>query len=258
MGARVQIGIDGAWLTRQSELEPFRHAWAVWDLARFPERVEFRTLEEDGRPTAYLLLWHGSPNVTVVHWVGDEHDPGPLLESLPPRPIVAVVPERVASRVVERRGPASARPILAMVFDIGTPVPPVPKHRARRLVPGDRSQLEEFARRYPDTFTSPYATLDPAHEPLFGAFEDEALVAVARAQVALPTVWVIGGIYVRADRRGQYFGADVTRVAVAAALATGALPTLYVREDNVPARRIYEPMGFRPVDRRIWIEAPPQ
>ena len=61
MGARVQMGIDAGWLTRLSEADPFRHAWAVWDREKFPERVEFRTLEEDGRPTAYLLLWHERP-----------------------------------------------------------------------------------------------------------------------------------------------------------------------------------------------------
>ncbi|MCI4340654.1 MAG: hypothetical protein L3J73_05260, partial [Thermoplasmata archaeon] len=66
MTARVENGIDGSWLERLSSVDPVRHAWAVWDRQQFPEKVEFRTLYEDDVPTTYLLIWRGSPKVTIV------------------------------------------------------------------------------------------------------------------------------------------------------------------------------------------------
>ncbi len=255
MAARVETGIDGAWLERLSAADPVRHAWAVWDRRVFPEKVEFRTLIEDGEPTAYLLIWHGSPKVTVVHWIGTARDPGPLLDALPPRPLIAVVPEALASEVVTRRGPARTGIVHWLAFDLGAAVPNVPARRARRLGPEDRGDLAELARRNPDVLTAPYAISDPAKEPVFGAFDWGRLGSVARAQVTLPAVWVIGGVFTVPELRGRHLGTDVTRVAVRAALEAGSRPSLFVREENTRARRIYEKLGFRLFERRVWVDA---
>ncbi|MCI4361170.1 MAG: hypothetical protein L3J91_05655 [Thermoplasmata archaeon] len=106
MEARVEDGIDAAWLEQLREADPVRHAWAVWDRLTFPDKVEFRTLYEDRAPTAYLIIWHGSPKATVVHWIGTAKDPSLLLNALPRRPLVATVPVDLALEVERRRGPA--------------------------------------------------------------------------------------------------------------------------------------------------------
>ena len=255
MTARVEPGIDGAWLDRLSASDPVRHAWAVWDRRTFPEKVDFRTLYEDGVPTAYLLIWRGSPKVTVVHWIGEARDPVPLLDALPPRPLIVVGPEPLAEAFAQRRGPARVGRIHWLAHDLATPVSAVPSRRARRLGSEDRGDLAEIARRHPDPLTAPYATADPAREMIFGAFDWGRLGAVARAQVTLPSVWVIGGIFTVPNLRGRHLGTDVTRTAVRAALDAGARPTLFVREENAPARRIYEQLGFRLFDRRVWVDA---
>jgi GNAT superfamily N-acetyltransferase len=255
MSARVENGIDGAWLARLSAEDPVRHAWAVWDRLVFPDRVEFRTLVEDGVPTAYLLIWHGSPKLRVVHWIGAAKDPRPLLDAFPPRPLIAVVPESLGIDVERRCAPSKAGLVRWMEFDPGRSVPPVPPRRARRLVPSDQADLRQLARNHPDVLTQPYAQADLAREPTFGAFDWGRLGAVARAQVALPTVWVIGGVFTVPELRGRHLGTDVMHVAVRAALDAGARPSLFVREENAPARRIYERMGFRLFERRVWIDA---
>jgi len=195
MSTRVEPGIDAAWLERLAASEPLRHAWAVWDRMKFPDRVEFRTLFEDGVPTAYLLFWHGSPKVPMVHWVGSPKDPGPLLDALPPRPVSVVAPESLALAIERRRAPARIAFVHWMAFEPGTPVEPVPERRARRLAAPDQPALAALARQHPDVLTTPYATADPSKEPIFGAFDWGRLGGVARAQVALPKVWVIGGVY---------------------------------------------------------------
>ena len=255
MTGRVLPGIDGPWLDRISRQDPVEHAWAVWDRANFPDRVEFRTLYEQGHPSAYLLLWHGSPKLTVVHWVGTAQDPGPLLEALPARPMIGWLPEEVAASVAAARAPATVVPVLRLVFPADAPVPPPPSSGARRLTPGDRPQMVDLARRFPDdAMASAYANADPSYAPIFGTFEGPSIVSIARAQVALPRVWIVGGVFTTPERRGRHLATDVTRVAVRAALAAGAIPALYVREDNAPARRIYEGLGFQPTARRSMVE----
>jgi len=255
MSARVENGIDGAWLARLSTEDPVRHAWAVWDRLMFPDRVEFRTLLEDGAPTAYLLIWRGSPKVTVVHWLGSTKDPGPLLDALPQRPLIALVPEALAIEVERRRGPARIGFVHWMAFEPGRPVEAVPQRRARRLAPSDLADLVGLAQRHPDVLTAPYAHADLAREPTFAAFDWGRIGAVARAQVALPAVWVIGGVFTVPELRGRHLGTDVMRAIVRAALDAGARPSLVVREENTPARRIYESLGFRLFERRVWVDA---
>ena len=255
MAAAITAGIDGEWLRRMAEGDPVRHAWALWDLERFPDRVEFATLREDGDPTAYLLIWRGAPRVAVVHWVGESRDPQLLLAALPPRPLIAVVPEALGPAVVQRRGPAKLSAVLLMRHERGFPVPAARDGVARRLGPADTDALRAFGRAYPDLLTAPYASLDPGRERLFGAFHEGRLAAVARAQVTLPAVWVIGGVYTAPGRRGLGLGFEVTRATVLAALSAGAIPALYVKEENVPAVRIYERLGFRLLERRAWIDA---
>jgi GNAT superfamily N-acetyltransferase len=255
MVARVESGIDGAWLARLSEADPIRHVWAVWDRLMFPDRIEFRSLYEDGDPTAYLLIWHGSPKVTVVHWIGTARDPRPLLDALPARPLIANVPVDIAGQVQQRCAPAKLGIVHLMAFELGRPLPAVPTNRARRLLPSDLPALTALAERHPDALTTPYLKADLARESVFGAFDWGRLGAVARAQVALPGTWVIGGVFTVPDLRGRHLATDVTQTAARAALEAGARPTLYVRDDNAPARRIYEKLGFQPFDRRALVEA---
>jgi GNAT superfamily N-acetyltransferase len=254
MPGRVESGIDERWFAQLSEADPIRHVWAVWDRLMFPDRIEFRTLYEDGAPTTYLLIWHGSPKVTVVHWVGTARDPRSLLDALPARPLVANVPESLASEVEKRRGPARVGVVHLMAFELGRPVAAVPPNRARRLLPSDLPALTSFAERHPDPLTTPYLQADLSKEAIFGAFDWGRLGAVARAQVALPGTWVIGGVFTVPELRGRHLGTDVTQAALRAALEVGARPTLYVRDDNAPARRIYSQLGFRPFDRRALVE----
>jgi GNAT superfamily N-acetyltransferase len=255
MASRVEPGIDGTWLRRVAADDPIRHAWAVWDLERFPDRVEFRTHVRDGTPVAYLLIWRGSPPLTVVHWIGSTEAPGALLAHLPARPVLAVVPEALGPEVARLRSPAKVSTVLLMAFELGTPLVPVRERRARPLTINDIEGLRELARRHPDALTAPYAAADPGREWIFGAFHEGRLVSAARAQVALPSVWIIGGVFTAPEVRGLGYGTDVLSVAVAAALGEGARPALFVKEENAPARRIYEELGFRPIERRAWVDA---
>ncbi len=254
----VSPAMDRRWLEEQAAHDPVGHAYALWDLDYAPDRVEFRVLRENGIPTAYLLIWRGLP-VPMVHWVGPE-EPAPLLEELPPRPLIAVVPPALAEVVARRRAPARVYPVRLMARDPHITSLPAPNPAVRRLGPDDQERLEAFAGREEDRIARGYGRVrlsasQSIPNAIWGAFDGEALVGVASTQVKLPAVWVLGGIYVRPDRRNRGLGRDLTAAAAAEAEAIGARCALYVREDNAPACRAYERVGFTTLARRIWVDA---
>ncbi|MDF0531582.1 GNAT family N-acetyltransferase [Tsukamurella sp. 8F] len=57
----------------------------------------------------------------------------------------------------------------------------------------------------------------------------------------------IQGVWVRPDLRGQGLGATGTAAVAAAVLRQGRIPSLYVNDFNVSARKAYQRIGFREV-----------
>src|SRR5208283_5157526 len=75
-----------------------------------------------------------------------------------------------------------------------------------------------------------------------------------RAAVRLKDVWLVGGVFVDPGVRGRGVGRVLVEAAVASAREARARVGLYVREDRLEARRLYEQLGFRPVGRRTWLD----
>lgn len=249
----VEDGIDRGWLRALGERAPLLHAFAQWDLEHAPDRVRFVTFRRAGAPRAYLLVWLGHPRVPVVHWPiaaeGDER----LAEALPPRPLIAVVPPEAVPAVERARGPIATYSVTGLVRH---PEPlPDPTARARRLRAADVDALRALAGERPPALLAPYAVLDPEREPAWGVFEGARLVGVARAQVVLPSIWVIGGVFTVPDRRNRGIAAATTAAVARAAEQAGASAGLWVREENTAAQRVYRRLAFAPVARRVWVDA---
>lgn len=247
----VSHAIDGVWLAELAAKDPVEHAFAVWDLQHFADRIEFRVLQRDDRPVAYLLLWRGGKGAVSVHWAGATEGAEPLLAELPARPFVAILPDPFGPIAAERHGPAQLYGVSLRVCR----EPPPTTGAARRLVPSDSAELDQLARDYPQPLTSAYLGMPLDREYVAGVFEKERLVSVGRAQVRLPTVWMIGGIFTRPEARGRRYGRDVTALLANEAARTGAVTSLYVRDGNAPAEAIYDRLGFLPVGHRIWVDA---
>jgi GNAT superfamily N-acetyltransferase len=245
-------GLDRAWLEGQAEIDPIAHAWARWDLDHEPGRYRLVSLLRDGQTAGYLLVWYGGV-VPHVHWVSTDPADGLLALGLPQRPVVAIVPERVATPVREKLEATKSFPLDTLVCEGRTLSPPDP--RVRRLGSGDAPALADLVQRNPGRDTYGYVGLNASRVPVWGGFEGGRLVAVARIAVQLRAVWIIDGVFTDPEFRGRGLGREVTAAATAEALASGARAALYARADNTPAQTIYREVGYRPVDRRIWIDA---
>ena len=166
-----------------------------------------------------------------------------------------MVPEPIGGEVARLRGPATVSNVLLMACD--RPIPPdqLAPGLGRRLDRRDTPMLRELADRHPSVLTIPYAGADPEIEPIYGVVDQGRLVSVARITAASPRAWIIGGVFTVAEARGRGYAREATRAAVAATVMAGARPALFVNEENVPARRVYERLGFVARERRAWVDA---
>ena len=254
-GVELRPTIDRAWLEAESARHPLAHAFALWDLERTPDRVRFFTAVEHDVPVGYLLVWLGHPTATIVHWVGTHPATRGLADLLPHRPLVAIVPQEVRDLVLAARGPAHEYSSLQMARTSAPTTPPsAGAPGVRVLARADVPALAAWARRQPDPVVGTYPYLDPEADRIWGAFEGSRLVGAVHAEVRLPRVWVLGGVYVEPGSRGKGIGRELVLAAVRAGESTGARIGLYVREDRDEARRLYEGLGFRTVDRRVWLD----
>jgi ribosomal protein S18 acetylase RimI-like enzyme len=251
----VRPTIDRAWLERAAAADPFPHAYALWDLDQYPDRVRFVSALRGDRTTGYLLIWPGRDAV-VVHWFGAKEEAPLLAEQLPPRPLILVVSDEVRAEVERLRGPVVSYPVLLLVAPpgAGSPIPPTGGH-SRRLTGDDRAALRALTDGPKEMVAMGYSAVDPGQEVVWGVFEEGELCGAARASVTLPSVWVLSGVFVHPSKRGRGLGHTLVRAVLDDARRAGVPVGLYVREDQRAARAVYDRAGFRLRDRRTWMDA---
>jgi GNAT superfamily N-acetyltransferase len=252
-GIELRPTIDRGWLTRAADAEPVEHAYALWDLDRHPGRVRFLSAVRAGETIGYFLLWPGPGGVPIVHAYTPAASIGPLVEQLPRRPVVAIVPPATVPAVREARGPGREFPerILHRPWRMsgGSDAPGV-----RRLGAADVESVTAWAHRQAAPETAEYIGLDLGDEVAWGAFDRGRLVGVARAEIRLPHEWVVAGVFVEPAARGRGHGATLVDAAVRAAGLAKASVGLFVRDDRPAARRLYARHGFVEVGQRVWMD----
>lgn len=246
--------LDRDWLEAAARADPVAHAYALWDLDHEPDRIRVVSAVLRSTTLGYLLIWIGNPAGLVVHWVGEDPRLEVLAGRLPARPLIAIVPEPFVAAARDARGPVREFPVLSMIADAPS-AGPIPEREVRRLKREDRARLVDWAGRQESGMVDEYPALDPDREEIWGAFDGDRLLGVCRAAVRRPDVWILGGVFVETAARGEGWGRSLVATALRAAAHAGAPLALYVREDRTPARLLYESLGFRPIGRRVWIDA---
>jgi predicted GNAT family acetyltransferase len=78
-------------------------------------------------------------------------------------------------------------------------------------------------------------------------------VALAARRPATAGVSRIGPVYTLPAARGHGYGSAVTAHAARGILDEGAIPVLYADLANRTSNKIYQAIGFRPVDDRLSV-----
>ena len=154
--------IDRGWLERAALTDPVAHAYALWDLDRYPDQVRFVSAVRGETTVGYLLIWLGRGTAPIVHWFGDPTDARNLAEGMPPRPLVAIVPEELRRDVERLRGPVESRPLLLLVADPGAGAAgDAAPTTVRKLTGADRAELVAWATGRSELVVTEYPYLDP-------------------------------------------------------------------------------------------------
>ncbi len=258
----ITEGIDRRWLMEAFHRDPVSHAFAAWDLEYEMDRVRFVAYGRPGSTLAYLLIWLGTPAQPLVHWVGPPQESLPLAERLPPRPLSVAGTPSVVEAVTGTRGPCTVTSLLRLTARPVGPVPMSDDPRVRPALGSDADRLRAWASDHPDPMARGYAQFDPARysaqpyprDVVWAAFHGDRVVGAASAVVRLPSIWTLTSIYVDPFARGEKLGTALTARGLEASRRAGALAQLNVRENNAPARRVYERLGFVEHDRVVLVE----
>ena len=146
------------------------------------------------------------------------------------------------------------RPMLRMILD-SEHYRPADHRKAVQLGPSHLPSVRKLYEEGPPEFFLDQMLTDGIY---YGIFEEFGLVSVAGTHIVAHDYGVggLGNVYTRADRRSCGYATLVTS-AVSGHLLYSGITTiiLNVREDNDPAIRVYERLGYKPYCRYFELTA---
>jgi len=126
-------------------------------------------------------------------------------------------------------------------------------HRATRLRP---EHLEDLIELYGEASRTYFTPERLAREIYFGIYVDDRIVSAAGTHVrsADAGIAAVGNVLTRIQHRDRGMATSVSSAVTEAALAEHRDVVLNVRQNNVPAIRVYERLGYR--THATFIEGP--
>jgi ribosomal-protein-alanine N-acetyltransferase len=222
-------------------------AYALGDLAS-PEWERCEWHVAPGDPPALLLLYRGFA-VPVLFAFGPPAAVRALLPDLDELEVALSVRPEIEPVVRECFAVCDDTPMWRMLFDPAR-FPGGRAGAAERLTAAD---LPAVRRLYADGAAQGIAPdcfqAEMLHRGVFyGIREGAELTAVAGTHLVVPaeSVGAVGNVYTRSDQRGRGLATRVTGAVTAELLGLGIETiVLNVDQENAPAIRVYERLGYR-------------
>lgn len=111
----------------------------------------------------------------------------------------------------------------------------------------DTSHIGQLVELFGDEGADAFSSSQVAAGVFFGIFDNHQLVSAAGTHLISPTyrLAAVGNIYTHPDYRGRGYGTQVTSAVVSKLISLGIDDiVLNVEQDNVPANRLYDKLGF--------------
>lgn len=207
---------------------------------------------------AIVLLYRGLEPVILAAY-GEPEGVCAILAAIPcPAEVYMLVPETLGEAVQGLYALQQPHREWRMVLEVTAfQAPACPD--VQRILP---EQAEALAALYaqaaePGETVVAFSPAQIAQGRFFGVWQEGVLIAAAGTHIWSPAedVVAVGNVFTQPAQRGRGLATQCTGAVVAAALAAGVRTVvLNVREDNAPAIRVYERLGFRRYAR--FIEGP--
>jgi RimJ/RimL family protein N-acetyltransferase len=214
-----------------ADLDPANVDAAHWWLARRGRDVVAAALLVEIMPFRPCFAMGGSDGLaSIFHELREPR----LILAVPPRGRPAIEQTYRFERVDVMRRMAVA----AASFRPRAP------ERPSRLGPG---QLEDLVELYGEASRSYFTRERLAREIYFGIYDGSRIVSAAGTHVrsAEAGIAAVGNVLTRLGHRDRGLATSVTSAVTEAALAEHRDVVLNVRQENVPAIRVYERLGYQ-------------
>jgi ribosomal protein S18 acetylase RimI-like enzyme len=234
-------------------------AYALGDLddAFWPQSM-FYGARRNGELAAIVLFYRGFDPVVLVTFGELDGVRAILADIRLPDEIYYVLPGEMAAPLSERYDCPNRHHEWRMVLDAGSFHAP-PLGGVTRIVPEQADQLAALYRcaAEPGETVVAFSPRQIAHGVFYGVWEGGVLVATAGTHVwsVAEGVAAVGNVFTQPECRGRGYATWCTGAVARDALAAGLdAVVLNVRDDNAPAIRVYEKLGFRCY--HLFIEGP--
>jgi len=162
-------------------------------------------------------------------------------------------------KVLEKAFTFTASHVVEYMIAKRTEARPAIRHKLRKLTSDDayayatlRTPLEGGQEPSGDELQAARGLI--ATNSVHGIFMDKRLVATAASHVKLPEGWAIGGVFTHPNYRGTGMATSTTSAVMQEAFGLTQSVVLFVRSDNLPAKRVYDKLGFKKYRERVWLD----
>jgi GNAT superfamily N-acetyltransferase len=222
-----------------------RHIFTIYDLKHMRDKTRVWLALENNEIRGYLFEF----DKRIVHTHGTTESLTKLLQFIDlNEPVLIVEPHHVAEvtrffQPVEPADAASKGKITTYLVMKTTAenFKPVIRHRVKKLGPEDFNEVlerfgEEWEKRVKDAVYRGMA---------YGAYENDALTSIATTPEIIDNIAFVRGVHTIPSSRGRGLATSAVSALVREWIRLGKEAALWVAEDNIPARRIYEKIGFQ-------------
>lgn len=236
--------------------DPARHALVLQNLTEWPDESK-HYFEWDGGTLSYLHFSghpahrRGHPTLVID---GDPRAVERLLRELRPQAPFVVRESPARLEAVLRAYFPESKFRLERRMDVSrSEFTPRHQGRARQLGERDLAALCRFMGA-PEQAAPRFAGWLQGAKVFYGIEEGGELRAIGSSMVCLPEIFNIVSIETHKDHRGRGHGTELTSALVAKCLEHTNDVCLTVFADNQPALRVYEKLGFRIKEDRMWAD----
>ena len=227
------------------------HVFTIYDLKYMRDKTRVWAAFKDHEICGYLFEFDNR----IVHTHGTVESVTKLLHCIElDEPVLIIEPDHLAVvkeffEPVEPTDASSKGKITKyLVMKTGANTfNPIIRHRVKRLRTEDVNGVlehlgEEWEKRVKDAIHRGIA---------FGAYEGDLLASVATVPETIDNIAFIRGVYTAPSRRSRGLSTSVVSALVKEIINLGKEAVLWVAEDNLPAKRLYEKIGFQKTEHII-------
>jgi ribosomal protein S18 acetylase RimI-like enzyme len=238
--------------------QPGLNLRAIEELTKFQDRARiFVTNENDPQLFSYLLIsGHPSTNgrAPTIIMGGNTETAGKLLQYLPQSPYTVLETPREFLKILDGNIPQNSKVYHERRMEIlRSDFKPVSTQRVRRLTESDDAALAKFNGAPAQAAASMRPWIKGA-VALLGIFENGDLLSMGSTFCAVSDGWSLVSIKTDENHRRKGLGAEVVSALCGKAFDSVNAVQLTVLSDNNPAIALYQKLGFKLKEERVWID----